>query len=186
MPGSKRFVSVTRDKQKRISKDCSTTSPSSALSLPTLCTCASGIHSMSTSASMRSTGFVSPDGRSQFLERSIGLDQARSHINRTGKQKVSRVRISTVESDTTASANIYQFVVERCNSHTDISPPHWWKPGQKYISQTFNRLRNDPRNTAAMKWAMLGKLHGRRGVYYEHVEHSLTISSCLEDRYYKI
>ncbi len=153
MPGSKRFVSVTRDKQKRISKDCSTTSPSSVLSLPTLCTCASGIHSMSTSASMRSTGFVSPDGRSQFLERSIGLDQARSHINSIGKQKVSRFCISTVESDTTASANIYQFVVERCNSHTDISPPD-----AQAIDCLHNCLCNDC-NTVGVKWAALGQSH---------------------------
>jgi hypothetical protein len=51
--------------------------------------------------------------------------------------------------------SICQFVITRCNLHTDIIMPEWWKQVQKYIAQTINRLRND-RNTA-MKWAVLGK-----------------------------
>ena len=50
--------------------------------------------------------------------------------------------------------SICQYVITRCNLHTDISPHEWWKHTQKYVAQTINRLRND-RNTA-MKWAILG------------------------------
>jgi hypothetical protein len=52
--------------------------------------------------------------------------------------------------------SVCQFVITRCNLHTNISPNEWWKHTQKYLNQTINRLRND-RNTA-MKWTTLGKL----------------------------
>ena len=50
--------------------------------------------------------------------------------------------------------SICQFVISRCNLHTDIIITDWWKQVQKHVAQTINRLRND-RNTA-MKWAVLG------------------------------
>jgi hypothetical protein len=53
--------------------------------------------------------------------------------------------------------SICQFVISRCNLHTDIIIMDWWKRVQKYVVQTINRLRND-RNTA-MKWAVLGNCH---------------------------
>jgi hypothetical protein len=52
--------------------------------------------------------------------------------------------------------SVCQFVITRCNLHTNVAPNEWWKHTQKYVNQTINRLRND-RNTA-MKWATLGKL----------------------------
>ena len=52
--------------------------------------------------------------------------------------------------------SICQYIIWRCNVHSDISLPNWWKQVQKFVSQAINRLRND-RNTA-MKWATLGKI----------------------------
>jgi hypothetical protein len=56
--------------------------------------------------------------------------------------------------------SICQYVIPRCNSHSDISLPNWWKHVHKFVSQAINRLRND-RNTA-MKWATLGKILQQR------------------------
>ena len=51
---------------------------------------------------------------------------------------------------------VCQFVILRCNLHTNISTNEWWKHTHKYVNQTINRLSND--RNIAMKWAMLGKL----------------------------
>jgi hypothetical protein len=39
--------------------------------------------------------------------------------------------------------SLCQFVITRCNLHTNISPNEWLKHTQKYVNQTINRLRND-------------------------------------------
>jgi hypothetical protein len=54
--------------------------------------------------------------------------------------------------------SICQYVIWRCNLHSDIS--NWWKHVHKFVSQAINRPRND-RNTA-MKWAILGKILRQR------------------------
>jgi hypothetical protein len=59
---------------------------------------------------------------------------------------------------------ICQCVIRRCNLHSDISLPNWWKQVHKFVSQAINRLRND-RNTA-MKWATLGKILWQRSKQY--------------------
>jgi hypothetical protein len=56
--------------------------------------------------------------------------------------------------------SICQYVIRRCNLHSDISLPNWWKHVHKFVSHAINRLRND-RNTA-MKWATLGKILRQR------------------------
>ena len=170
MSGSKRFAG-SKGKQKRVS-NASTTSPTNASSIPTL----------SKSASMRSTGFVSPNGKSSQANEqeedengskpsnvwceSHDLTTITSTADKTTvnlvvtEQVFPKVKFVDKDIDLVFSIekkSICQFVIRLCNLHDDVSLPHWWKPAQKYVSQTINRLRND-RNTA-MKWAMLGKLN---------------------------
>ena len=172
MSGSKRFAG-SKGKQKRVS-NASTTSPTNASSIPTL----------SKSASMRSTGFVSPNGKSSMANeqeedenengskpsnvwcKSHELTTITSTADKTTvnlvvtEQVFPNVKFVDKDTDLVFSMekkSICQFVIGLCNLHADVSLPHWWKPAQKYVSQTINRLRND-RNTA-MKWAVLGKLH---------------------------
>ncbi len=143
----------------------------------------SSIPTMSKSASMaRGAGFVLPNGRSSLEDeheeeeddsskpskiRCRG-DASTTVTSKEDKTTVNLVvteqvfpKVKFVDKDTqlmfsSEQKSICQFVIGLCNLHTDISQPHWWKPAQKYVSQTINRLRND-RNTA-MKWATLGKL----------------------------
>ena len=137
-----------------------------------------GMATASKSASMRSTGFVSPTGKSSSVGDEDTANRSKpSHVwlenhtiteISTGDQTTVNLvitdtvfpRVKFVGRDTdlvftTETRSICQFVIGQCNVHADISPADWWRHTQKYISQTFNRLRND-RNTA-MKWAMLGK-----------------------------
>jgi hypothetical protein len=140
---------------------------------------------MSKSASMQSAGFVSPNCRSSSLEGSEQHDgedtETGSKPNHVWLEQHTLTGISTrdittvnlvvteavfpkmkfVDQDTqlvfsNEKNSVCQFVITRCNLHTNISPNEWWKHTQKYVNQTINRLRND-RNTA-MKWATLGKL----------------------------
>jgi hypothetical protein len=145
----------------------------------------SGIATMSKNASMRSAGSVSPNCKSSSLEGSEQHDEEdteiRSKPNHVWLEQHRLTGISTrdittvnlvvtkavfpkmkfVDRDTqlvfsNEKNSVYQFVISRCNLHTNISPNEWWKHTQKYVNQTINRLRND-QNTA-MKWATLGKL----------------------------
>ncbi len=145
----------------------------------------SGIATMSKSALMRSAGFVSPNCKSSLLEGSEQHDEEETEtgskpnhvwleqhtltgISTSNKTTVNLVvtelmfpKMKFVDRDTqlmfsNEKNSVCQFVISRCNLHTDISPQEWWKHTQKYVNQTINRLRND-QNTA-MKWATLGKL----------------------------
>jgi hypothetical protein len=140
---------------------------------------------LSRSASMKSTGFVSPNGKSSSGdEQEEGEDDSTANGSKpsnvwcekhkltptsTGDQTTVTLVVSErvfpkvkfVDRDidlmfSTEQRSICQFVIGRCNLQTDISLPNWWKQVHKYVSQTINRLRND-RNTA-MKWAALGKM----------------------------
>jgi hypothetical protein len=144
-----------------------------------------GIATMSKSASMQSAGFVSPNGKSSSLSKSEQHEEDATetgskpkHVwlgehtladfSRREQTTVNLVvtdavfpKMKFVDRDTqlvfsNETDSVCQFVISRCNLHTDISPHEWWKHTQKYVNQTINRLRND-RNTA-MKWATLGKL----------------------------
>jgi hypothetical protein len=145
----------------------------------------SGIATMSKSASLQSAGFVSPNGKSSSLGGSEQHEEDDTETGSKPKhvwlgehtlEDFSRRELTTVnlvvtdavfpkmkfvDRDTqlvfsNESKSVCQFVISRCNLHTDIAPQKWWKHTQKYVNQTINRLRND-RNTA-MKWATLGKL----------------------------
>jgi hypothetical protein len=145
----------------------------------------SGIATMSRSASMQSAGFVSPNGKSSSLGESeqhkeddteTGSKPKHVWLGEHTLADFSRRELTTlnlvvtdavfpkmkfVDQDTqlvfsNETNSVCQFVISRCNLHTDISPHEWWKHTQKYVNQTINRLRND-QNTA-MKWATLGKL----------------------------
>jgi hypothetical protein len=140
---------------------------------------------LSRSASMRSTGFVSPNGKSsigdndqpeedgsenQSKPSQIWLEQHTMLTDiSTGDQTTVNLvvtdtvfpKVKFVDRDTdlvfsNERRSICQFVIGRCNLNANISLNEWWKHTQKYVAQTINRLRND-RNTA-MKWAVLGKL----------------------------
>jgi hypothetical protein len=56
--------------------------------------------------------------------------------------------------------SICQYVIRRCNLHSDISLPNWWKHVLKFVSQATNRLRNDC-NTV-IKWATLRNIFRQR------------------------
>jgi len=144
---------------------------------------------LSKSASMRSTGFVSPNGKSSSTREeeqeednstanesangskpsNIFYDKHKLTPASTGDQTTVILvvtewvfpKVKFVDRDiqlmfSTDKHSICQFVSQRCNLHSDISLPHWWKQVNKFVSQSINRLRND-RNTA-MKWATLGKM----------------------------
>ena len=74
-------------------------------------------------------------------------------------------KVKFVDKDTellysTDTKSICQFVIGRCNLQPEVEEGQWWRSVHKYLGQTISRLQND-RNTA-MKWAMLGKIRGRR------------------------
>jgi hypothetical protein len=178
MPSSrtKRLPGTSGRKQQRVS---TTASNSSSIHTNT----SSGIATTSQSASMRSAGFVSPNGKS-----SLGDNEPQEEEETETQSKPSHVwleqhtladistgdltTVNLVVTDTVfpkmkfvdwdtqlvfsnEKNSVCQFVITRCNLHADISPIEWWKHRQKYVNQTINRLRND-RNTL-MKWATLGK-----------------------------
>ena len=145
----------------------------------------SGIATTSKSASMRSAGFVSPNCKSLSLGDSeeqeeentetgskpneVWLEQhTLTDISKRDLTTVNLVvtdaifpKMKFVDRDTQLVFSneknyVCQYVILRCNLHTNISTNEWWKHTHKYVNQTINRLRND-RNTA-MKWATLGKL----------------------------
>jgi hypothetical protein len=144
----------------------------------------SGVATLSKSASMRSTSYISPSSnKSSLVDEEIEDDdtangskpsnvfckQEKWTATSTGDQTTVNLvvtervfpKIKFVDRDTQLmfsndKHSICQFVIRRCNVHSDISLPNWWKHVQKFVSQAINRLRND-RNTA-MKWATLGKI----------------------------
>jgi hypothetical protein len=141
----------------------------------------SGVATLSKSASMRSTSYISPSSnKSSLVDEEIDTANGSKPSNVFCKQEkwtatstgdqttvnlvvTERVfpKIKFVDRDTQLmfsndKHSICQFVIRRCNVHSDISLPNWWKHVQKFVSQAINRLRND-RNTA-MKWATLGKI----------------------------
>ena len=174
MAGLNRFTG-TRGKQKKVTSSAASASHNDA---------SSSIPTMSKSASMArgGAGFVSPHGKSSLEDEHeeeeddsskpskiwCRGDASMTVTSREDKTTVNLVvtdqvfpKVKFVDRETqlmfsSEQTSICQFVIGLCNLHTDISQPHWWKPAQKYVSQTINRLRND-RNTA-MKWATLGKL----------------------------
>ncbi len=188
MPSSRRKRSPGTTKSKQQCVSTSNASNSSSIHTNT----SSGIATTSKSASMRSAGFVSPNGKSL-----LGDDEPQEEEDTETQSKPSHVwleqhtladistgdlttvnlvvtdtvfpKMKFVDRDTqlvfsNEKKSVCQFVITRCNLHTDISPVEWWKHTQKYVNQTINCLHND-RNTA-MKWATLGKQ------FYECVESS--------------
>ena len=170
MSSSKRVTGTAGENQQRLSPNNVNSSSQTNMT---------DVGTMSKSASMHSRGFVSPNGKSLLGDKDdtenrskpshVWLDQHTVTDISTGDQTTVNLvvtdtvfaKVKFVDRDTglvfsNEKRSICQFVIGRCNLHTNISPNEWWKHSQKYVAQTINRLRND-RNTA-MKWAMLGKL----------------------------
>jgi hypothetical protein len=170
MSSSKRVTGLAGEKKQRLRPNNVNSSSR---------TNAADVGTMIKSASMHSRGFVSPNSKSSLGDEDetenrskpshVWLDQHTVMDISTGYQTTVNLvvtdtvfaKVKFVDRDTdlvfsNEKRSICQFVIGRCNLHTDISPNEWWKHSQKYVAQTINRLRND-QNTA-MKWAMLGKL----------------------------
>jgi hypothetical protein len=173
LPGSK-------DKLKKVINSAASTSPTT-----------SGVATLSKSASMRSASFVSPinSNKLSLVDEETGEDDDTANGSKpsnvfckqhkwtdtsTGDQTTVNLvvtemvfpKIKFVDRDTQLmfsqeKSSICQYLIRRCNLHSDISLPNWWKHVHKFVSQAINRLRNDC-NTA-MKWAtLLGKILRQR------------------------
>jgi hypothetical protein len=178
MSSSKRLPG-SKDKLKKVITSAASTSPTTL-----------GVAALSKSASIRSVSFVSPinSNKPSLVDEETGDDDDTTNgskpSNVFGKQhkwtatsmsdqttsnlvvtEMVFPKIKFVDRDTQLmfsheTNSICQYVIRRCNLHSDISLPNWRKHVHKFVSQATNHLRND-RNTA-MKWATLGKILRKR------------------------
>jgi hypothetical protein len=164
----------SKDKLKKVITSAASTSPTT-----------SGVATLSKSASMRSASFVSPinSNKLSLVDEETGEDDDTANGSKssnvfckqhkwtaisTGDQTTVNLvvtemvfpKIKLVDQDTQLmfsheKKSICQYVIQRCNLHSDVLLPNWWKHVHKFVSQAINRLRND--RYTAMKWATLGK-----------------------------
>jgi hypothetical protein len=178
MSSSKRLPG-SKDKLKKVITSAARTSPTTL-----------GVATLSKSVSMRSASFFSPinSNKLSLVDKETGKDDDTANGSKasnvfckqhkwTATSTVDQTTVNLVVTETVfpkikfvdqatqlmfshEKKSICQYVIRRCNLHSDISLPNWWKHVHKFISAAINRLHNN-RNTA-MKWATLGKILRQR------------------------